>query len=64
MQYAINNMDEPIPPNTPYDYFAYLDLIIFLYMYLTIMIAHPITRNINSKSKTHLLMQAQVQEEQ
>jgi len=32
MQYAINNnMDEPIPQIYLYGYFAYLDLIIFLY---------------------------------
>jgi hypothetical protein len=33
MQYAINNMDEPIPQIHLYDYFAYLDLIIFLYIF-------------------------------
>jgi hypothetical protein len=33
-----------IPQIHLYDYFAYLDLIIFLFMYLTIMMAYPITR--------------------
>lgn len=64
MKYAINNMHEPIPQIHLYDYFAYLDLIIFLFMYLTIMMAYNKETSTANRKKVHLLMQAQVQEEQ